>query len=107
MIIATMLAVFNGVVVSTSRGLNGRLSEAVGPLQASLWNHTVGFGFLTVVLGAIGGWAFDPLALPPGAYLGGCLGALLVAVSSHAVSRLGAMHAALLLIGGQMTAALV
>ncbi len=100
------VAFFNGVVVGTSRATNGRLSSAVGPFKASLWNHVVGFLLLTVIIFLASDWHFA--ASPPWpAYLGGVFGALFVAVNSYVFPRLGAMNAALLAISGQMITAVL
>jgi transporter family-2 protein len=103
-----VLASLNGVIVGTSRVVNGRLSTEVGPLKASLWNHVVGFLFLTATLLVVGGWSPGvDFAPPPVAYLGGFLGALFVAVNSYVFPRLGAMSAVLLVISGQMLSAVI
>ncbi|WP_381593008.1 DMT family transporter [Streptomyces formicae] len=101
-----LLALLNGVVIGASRTLNGRLSATIGPFRASLWNHTMGFAFLTAVLAVLGQWELSTLQ-PPAAYLGGFFGALFVAVNSYVFPRLGAMHAALLVISGQMVSAVL
>ncbi|MET0405689.1 MAG: DMT family transporter [Cystobacter sp.] len=103
-----LLALLNGVVIGTSRAINGRLSVESGPFKASLWNHGVGFLFLTLALLALGGWTFQPaLPPPPSAYLGGFFGALFVAVNSYVFPRLGAMNAVLMVISGQMITAVL
>jgi bacterial/archaeal transporter family-2 protein len=103
-----LLAVLNGVVIGTSRAINGQLSTVRGAFRASLWNHVVGFVFLTLVLLVLGEWKFaSAAAAPPAAYLGGLVGALFVAVNSHVFPRLGAMNAVLLVISGQMISAVV
>ncbi|MBO0654364.1 DMT family transporter [Streptomyces triculaminicus] len=100
------LAFLNGAVIGTSRALNGRLSSAIGPFKASLWNHVVGFVFLSVALVVLGQWEWGA-SVPWAAYLGGFFGALFVAVNSYVFPRLGAMQAALLVISGQMIAAVL
>ncbi len=103
-----VLALLNGAVIGTSRAINGRLSVESGPFKASLWNHVIGFLFLTLALTALGGWKFDAAApVPTSAYLGGFFGALFVAVNSYVFPRLGAMNAVLLVISGQMITAVV
>jgi transporter family-2 protein len=95
-------ALLNGMVIGLSRALNGQLSVNAGAFRASLWNHLGGFLLLSLML--IGtGWPHTITApLPVTAYLGGCFGALFVAVNSFVFTRLGAMRASLLVIGGQM-----
>jgi transporter family-2 protein len=103
-----LVAILNGIVIGTSRAINGQLSAARGAFPASLWNHVVGFVFLTLVLAVIGEWRIEAaLALPWFAYLGGLFGALFVAVTSYVFPRLGAMNAAVLVISGQMISAVV
>jgi transporter family-2 protein len=108
MIIYMVLALVNGMVIGTSRALNGRLSAERGAFTASLWNHMVGFAFLTLMLAAVGAWKFDVTPAPPlSAYLGGVFGALFVAVNSYVFPRLGALNAMLLVISGQMVSAVL
>jgi bacterial/archaeal transporter family-2 protein len=103
-----MLALLNGIFVGMSRAINGQLSTKLGPFKASLWNHVVGFLFLTLTITVMGGWDFDAHVAPPlVAYLGGLFGALFVAVNSHVFPRLGAMNAVLLVISGQMISAVL
>lgn len=108
MIAFVALAFVNGMVIGTSRAMNGGLSTRVGPLKASLCNHIVGFVALTTILLAVGGWKFH-LAPPlsSSAYLGGFFGALFVAVNSYVFPRLGATNAALMVISGQMISAVL
>jgi transporter family-2 protein len=103
-----LIAFVNGMVVGTTRAINGQLNTEIGPFKASLWNHVVGFLFLTIALLVIGEMTFDFPSVPPlPAYLGGFFGALFVAVSSYVFPRLGAMNAALMVISGQMIAAVL
>lgn len=108
MIAYMVLASLNGIIVGTSRIVNGRLSSELGPLKASLWNHVVGFLFLTATVLVIGGWSPGVRSSPPlAAYIGGVLGASFVAVNSYVFPRLGAMSAVLLVISGQMLSAVL
>ena len=79
MTLLILLGLLNGVAVSLSRTLNGRLASARGAMTASLANHLLGFGLL-----------------------GGVLGALFVAISSWAIGRIGALACALLIVTGQL-----
>ncbi|MET9418443.1 DMT family transporter [Streptomyces klenkii] len=106
MTLAAILAFLNGLIIGTSRALNGRLSAATGPLTASLWNHATGFTVLTAALATLTTWQF-PTPPPPAAYLGGLFGALFVAANSHVMHRIGATRAALLVISGQMICAVL
>lgn len=103
-----LLALANGVVIGTSRAINGRLSVEIGSFRASLWNHLVGCLFLTAILVILGEWQFSASSEAPfSAYLGGFFGALFVAVNSYVFPRLGAMNASLLVISGQMISAVL
>ncbi|MFI6638553.1 DMT family transporter [Streptomyces sp. NPDC050504] len=104
MILYVLLALLNGVLIGTSRAVNGQLATRIGAFRASVWNHLVGFGFLTVVLFAFQRWP-GLGDVPVAAYLGGVFGALFVAVNSHVFPRLGAMNASLLVISGQVLSA--
>lgn len=108
MLIYILLAFLNGIVISTARTINGRLSTETGPLRASLWNHLVGFVFLTLVLLMTRDWKFEAFQQTPfAAYLGGIFGTSFVVVSSYVFPRIGAMNAALLVISGQMISAIL
>jgi bacterial/archaeal transporter family-2 protein len=107
-ILYILLGLLNGMVVSMSRTINGRLSMHVGPFRTSLANHVVGFLLLSLMLFLLGGWHFDSDQGPPvTAYLGGFFGALFVAVNSYVFPRIGAMNQALLVISGQMVFAVI
>nr|WP_237499942.1 DMT family transporter [Streptomyces sp. SID8379] len=73
-----LLALLNGVLIGVSRAVNGQLATRVGAFRASVWNHVVGFGLLTLFLLAAlllpGTWP-GPGDAPPAAYLGGVFGA--------------------------------
>lgn len=103
-----VLALLNGVCIGLSRAINGRLALDRGAFHASLCNHIVGFLFLSLLLvatGSINGTTFGQA--PWGAYLGGVIGALFVALNSYVLPRLGTLRAALLIISGQMLAGVV
>lgn len=108
MITLVLLALFNGVCISISRAVNGRLALDRGAFSASLCNHIVGFLFLSLLLAMVGGFNGDSFGQAPwGAYLGGLIGALFVALNSYVLPRLGTLRAALLIISGQMLAGVV
>ena len=99
------LALLNGVLIATSRAINGRLGEKAGPLGAALWSHAVGFVFLSLVVAVLFRDELErrPEA-PPAAWLGGVLGVAFVALNSHAVPRLGAGRTTGFVVGAQMLA---
>lgn len=98
-----VLATLAGILVGLSRQLNGRLSISTSPLEASFWNHAVGFGALTLG-GLVAGGLLVPGALsaPWWSYFGGPVGVVFVAAGSWVIARLGAARTALLMIAGQM-----
>ena len=102
MALLILLGLLNGVAVSLSRTLNGRLASARGAMTASLANHLLGFGLLGALL-ILKGAPWERLAgLDPWLLLGGVLGALFVAISSWAIGRVGALACALLIVAGQL-----
>ena len=105
MLAPILLALLNGVMIGASRAINGRLSVALGPARTSLWNHAIGFAFLTaLVLVARDGAIAADLHAPPSAYLGGLLDVVFVAANSHVLPRLGATTTTILVISAQMVA---
>ncbi|EEP92712.1 DMT family transporter [Yersinia kristensenii] len=108
MTIYIVLALCNGVFVSLSRTINGRLGMDTNIFYASFWNHLVGFLFLTLILVVMGGLSggFQQSA-PFIAYLGGAMGALFVAINSYVLARIGSTQSALLVISGQMLTGVV
>lgn len=106
MLLYIALALLNGICIGVSRSINGQLATRLGSMKSSLWNHLVGFLFLTAALAVMTEWPLDAaLTAPPAAYVGGAIGALFVAINSYIFPRLGAMHALLLVISGQMVTA--
>ncbi|MBK4715613.1 MULTISPECIES: DMT family transporter [Tenebrionibacter/Tenebrionicola group] len=103
MLIYIAIALLNGVCISLSRSVNGRLGMARSAFYASLWNHIVGFLFLTVVIFAMNdGFSGFHFNAPWYAYVGGALGALFVTINSYILPRTGSTQAAMLIISGQM-----
>lgn len=105
MLLFVLLALLNGVLIGTSRAINGHLGKKVGPLRTSLWNHAVGFIFLSLLIGlfyrsdlAVG------TGVPVNAWLGGVLGVIFVALNSHVIPRLGASKTTSLVVAAQMLA---
>lgn len=97
------LAFLAGVLVSVSRSVNGRLALSSSAMWSSLWNHVVGFVFLSAVALIFGGLMPEGLPdAPPTAWAGGTLGVIFVASGSYLVARIGAVTTAMLVIAGQM-----
>ncbi|MFZ4832242.1 DMT family transporter [Rouxiella sp. Mn2063] len=102
------ISLLNGVCISLSRSINGRLSMERNAFYASLWNHIVGFIFLTIIIFFYGkGFSSFNLSAPWFAWLGGAMGALFVAINSYVLPRTGSTQAALLIISGQMISGVI
>lgn len=102
------IAFLNGLVIGTSRSINGKLATFIGAFKASFWNHVGGFIFLTAILLLVGQLNFHYIFKIPGyTYLGGFFGALFVAINSFVFTRLGAVKTIVLVIAGQMAASLL
>jgi transporter family-2 protein len=105
---AILVALTNGLLVGLSRALNGALGRRVGVIGASLWNHAVGFCFLSIAAIAAPGARFLPLgAAPAWTWLGGVVGVAFVATNSYVIVRAGAARTAGLVVSGQMLASVV
>lgn len=97
------IAILNGIVIGTSRSINGKLSFYVGPLKASLWNHVGGFIFLSILIYFIDSFKYLFNTNIPAIYLlGGVFGAFFVTLNSYVFTKIGAVKTALLVISGQM-----
>jgi transporter family-2 protein len=99
------IAFLQGVMVSLSRSLNGKLGASRDAFTASLWNHLVGFIFLTSVLFVFSSpYLTDPIleGVPAWAYLGGVFGALYVILNSYIVVQLGVVQCTIFVISGQL-----
>jgi transporter family-2 protein len=108
MIFNISLAIFNGILIGSSRAINGRLGVSIGAFGASFWNHMIGFALLSLLLMAMGQLQPDlPVGAPFRVYLGGFFGAFFVAVNSFVFPKLGATHTTLLVIAGQMVSAVL
>ena len=103
MIQAILFAVTAGVLVGISRQVNGRLSLSTSPMVSSFFNHIVGFAVMCVVAVILGGLIPPTIRdIPYYAYLAGPLGVIFVAAGSLAITKIGAVNTAVLIIGGQM-----
>ena len=97
------LALLNGCCISFCRILNGRLAQDTSAFNASLWNHAIGFIFLSVILYFTSSVPVATIMDAPLPLLsGGVIGALFVALNSYVLSKIGATLAATLVIAGQL-----
>lgn len=103
-----LIALFNGVAIGTSRTINGRLSVARGPWLASLWNHLVGFGFLTLTMIVFKSSSISAISHAPiAAYAGGVIGVFFVALNSYVIPKIGSIMTVVLVICGQIVSGVV
>ncbi len=108
MVLFVLLAFVSGLLVGLSRQINGRLSLSGSPLNASFWNHLIGFGALTALGLMVGGLIPENVAeVPQWAWLGGPIGVIFVASGSWLIARIGAANTALLVIAGQMVTGVI
>ena len=97
------LALLNGCCISFCRILNARLAEDSSAFNASLWNHSIGFIFLSIIVYFTSSVPVTTImAAPISLWSGGVVGALFVALNSYVLSRIGATLTATLVIAGQL-----
>ena len=106
-----LLAVIGGALVAGQGAINGRMAQTVGhPLLAAVLSFSVGLTAL-IVLSVVSGQGLSNLGqavrAPWWAWLGGFLGAYLVATAAMAVPRIGAGAWVSGVIAGQLCAALI
>ena len=98
-----LLALLNGCCISFCRILNGRLGQDSSAFNASLWNHVVGFVFLSLIVYLVPSTPLGTIMEAPiTAWLGGVIGAVFVAMNSYVLLKVGATLTTLLVIGGQL-----
>ena len=103
-----VMAFAAGILVGLSRQLNGRLTLSTSAMEASFWNHIVGFAFLTMIAIIFGGLFEGPINdVPKWAYLGGTIGVIFIAASSWLVPKIGAVSTTMMIIAGQMISGLI
>jgi transporter family-2 protein len=105
MLIAMLMALVNGFLIGINRVLNAALSQYIGAMGSSIWNHLVGFLFLAVLFPFTGDFDFlhsGVLQHHSLLLLGGVLGAGFVAANSLVIPKLGVTQTVILVIAGQM-----
>ena len=103
------MVVLAGGLISVQQALNGRVREATGVLTATFVNFVVGTTALLLVLGVkelVSGVRADAWPHEPWLYLGGCIGALFVAVAARVVRVLGVLRLGLASTAGQIVGAI-
>ncbi len=96
-----------GIFVSLNLNINSKLTSHKGAVNASFCNHLFGFLLLLTLLPLFFSFTEGtpyPLSLPIYLYSGAALGVILVALFSWLILQIGATHATLLMICGQMIA---
>ncbi len=102
------IALLNGLLISTSRVINGQLATKINPLKASFFNHVIGFLILSIIITLFGQWSnLHAFPVSFSSLAGGFFGALFVSISSYVFPRLGALKTAILIIAGQLISALI
>lgn len=105
------LGVICGTMIAAQGAINGKLSAAIGgPLQAAVVSFTVGLMALIIANLALGNrFAFGNAvsSLPWWGWVGGLLGAVMVASSALAVPRVGVVAWVSAVIAGQLVAGLI
>ena len=96
------LALFNGLMVVTSRVFNATLGGHVSGAGAAFWNHVVGCIFLALAIPFFQTEDINMGEIPVYLFLGGIIGACYVAINSFVMPRVGATKATILVIAGQI-----
>ncbi|WP_371223713.1 DMT family transporter [Roseovarius sp. 2305UL8-3] len=107
---AVMLVAFAGALISVQAPMNAALGRGIGsPLAAAAVSFAVGLLVLVTVVAIVGDTpAFLRLnTVSPWLLLGGAMGAVFVFSSLWAVPILGVLTTAILLILGQLIAAII
>ena len=100
-----LLAAINGVLSALSRVVNAALGLYVGSLESSWINHVVGTAFAALLLGVgVSTGTLQWGGLPWYYWMGGCLGVGVVAASSYAVARIGAVLFGMIVLAVQLAA---
>lgn len=103
MTLFVLMAFGAGLLIGLSRQLNGRLTLSTSAMEASFWNHLVGFLFLCLIAVFWGGLFEGEITQTPyWAYTGGTIGVIFIAASSWLVTKIGAVSTTMLIIAGQM-----
>lgn len=107
----SLLALFSGCLTITSMALNAHLATRTGIFKGTLINYTAGLAttvLIFLVLGLpIAGFVKDPGAIPIWAFLGGCIGVAVVAVSNMVIPKVPTVYVTLLSFSGQLLAGII
>lgn len=106
--IYSLLALFSGSLVITSMALNAHLAKRIGIFRGTLVNYAAGLA-TTVLIFIVMGLPIAPFAqklgaIPLWAFLGGCIGVVVVAVSNIVIPKVPTVYVTLLSFSGQLLA---
>lgn len=102
-IVFIILALLNGFMIVTTRVVNAKLGLYISGTGAAVWNHLVGFIFLSLWVPFLtNGTSFDLKGIPFYLFLGGFIGAGYVAINNWLIPNVGATKATVLVIAGQI-----
>jgi transporter family-2 protein len=102
------LALLNGCCISFCRILNARLAEDSSAFNASLWNHSIGFIFLSIIVYFTSSVPVTTImAAPISLWSGGVIGALFVVLNSYVLVKIGATLTVTMVIAGQLLTGVV
>lgn len=105
-----LIVVLAGAATGVQSPTNALLTRAFGsPIGSALVSFSVGTGLLLAAVLALGvraNWS-AARALPWYAYVGGAYGALFVSVAAYAAPRLGVGFTLIMLVSGQLVAAML
>jgi transporter family-2 protein len=100
-----------GTLIAAQGAINGRLAGGIGgPIQAAFISFTVGWIALLALNIALGHKVPNygqAASIPPWAWIGGIIGAIMVTSSATAVPRIGVAAWVSAVIAGQLTAAVL
>ncbi len=111
-VLPVVLAALAGAAMTVQQGLNGRVTVAAGqPLTTTWLNFATGSAVLWLIaIPASRGSAFGApasLAVPWWAWFGGVLGIGIISVAAPSVRHLGVLLVSLLMLAGQLLAAVL
>ena len=109
--IYSLLALFSGCLVITSMALNAHLAKRIGIFRGTLVNYITGLVTTVLVFLVLGlpfsGFAKNLGAIPVWAFLGGCIGVAVVAVSNIIIPKVPTVYVTLLSFSGQLLAGIL
>ncbi len=103
-----LIAVIGGALSGLQAGLNGRLGQITGTLEAVLISITTSFVVMVVIAGVTRTWPLSHLGgVPPALYLGGVAGLAFVFTITWVTPKIGVTSTLILTILGQLVAGML